>query len=323
MVLYTPLIKTLRKWFPHSNITLLCGNNEAAEIVRGSNIVNDIWVLDKLKFKNYVKILKKSRKKKFDMIVTSYLDRSFKVGVFCWLSGASIRIGYDYKIQKIFYNYRTKLGSKDHEVEQNIRLIKNLSDKGIVKETTFFLKEDDEIFADNYLKTSNPLFGFHPGSGIDVGGNTKRWDVEKFAGVADNLAKKYNAQILIFGGPGEEGLGKKMADNMTVKPVDLTGKLSIKKTAALIKRCSLFITNDSGLMHIAASFGIRVVAIFGPTLYWKNYPWNTKYKIIRKDLTCGPCYEFQRINCDFAACLKEITVDEVYKASKEILNAKK
>ena len=321
MVLYTPVLKTLRSWFPEAKLTLLCGSIQAADVVRGSNMVDDIWILDKTKFKNYINILRRTRKIKFNMVVISYLDKSFKVGMFVWNTQARIRLGYNCGPQKFFYNYRAEVGAKEHEVQQNLRLLNEFNNnKEVIRNTEFFLDIKDKIFADKYLKISKSVFGFHPGAGLDVKGNIlKRWNVEKFAEVADKLADKCNAEIIIFGGQGEENLGKAMSENMKVKPVDLTGKLSIKKTAALIKRCKLFITNDSGLMHIAASFGVPVVAIFGPTLYWKNYPWNTKHKIVRKELDCGPCSQFKNINCKHAVCMEAVTVDEVYKACVELI----
>ncbi|MFC2061474.1 lipopolysaccharide heptosyltransferase II [Elusimicrobiota bacterium] len=321
MVLYTPVLKTLRAWYPDARITLLCGSSAAAEVVRGSNMTDDIWVLDKSDFLNYIKVLHKAKREKFDTVITSYLDKSLKVAVFSWLTGAEKRVGYDSGPQKIFFNHKAQVSERIHEVQQNLNLLKHFdSEKNVIVNTEFFLEEKYNDFAAKHIKTTTFLFGFHPGSGTDIGGNTlKRWPAGKYAEVANMLIKKFDSQVIIFGGPEEKYLGSIMAEKMVREPLDMTGKLSIKETAALIKRCSLFISNDSGLMHIAASFGIPVAAVFGPTLYWKNYPWGTKHKIIRKELDCSPCYQFHSINCKYARCLEEIEVNEVFEACLELI----
>ncbi|MGM0442130.1 MAG: lipopolysaccharide heptosyltransferase II [Elusimicrobiota bacterium] len=319
MVLYTPVIRTLDSRFPGAEITLLCSSREAGAVLEDSNIVDKIIVLDKSKAKNYFTVLKKVRRENIDMVIGSYLDRSFKVGVFAWLTKAYIRVGYRKGLQKFFYNYLTDLRTHEHEVNLNLDLLKPVKGEQVINEPVFKLTDENLKFADNFLESGSEYFGFHPGAGSQIGGGRiKRWAPERFAEVADKLNKKFNSKIIIFGGPGEEDLSQKVENYMKSDAVNAVGKFGLKKTAALIKKCRLFVTNDSGLMHIASAFKVPVAAIFGPTLPWKNHPWNTRYRLIRKKLECSPCYN-KKINCYNQKCLDNITVEEVYKECTELL----
>jgi ADP-heptose:LPS heptosyltransferase len=99
---------------------------------------------------------------------------------------------------------------------------------------------------------------------------------------------------------------------MRKKPVIVAGDTDIRTTAMLIKKCALFISNDSGLMHIATAVKTPVIAIFGPTLWWKNHPWGKENLVIRKNLSCSPCYNYSTIKCRNIRCLETITVGEVF-----------
>lgn len=88
--------------------------------------------------------------------------------------------------------------------------------------------------------------------------------------------------------------------------------MSITQTAAVIQRCNLFISNDSGLMHLAVAVKTPVVAIFGPTIPNKNAPYEGKNVVIRKELPCSPCYEmYKKFRCNDIKCLKLIEIEDV------------
>ena len=124
---------------------------------------------------------------------------------------------------------------------------------------------------------------------------------------------KYTAKIIVFGGPFEKELIKKMSYLMKIKPIIVTNN-TIKQTAALMKRCNILISNDSALAHIATAVKTKVIAIFGPTNFYWNAPYGNKHLVIRKDLPCSPCYiEIGQTNpkCKKLDCLKLITVQDV------------
>ena len=153
--------------------------------------------------------------------------------------------------------------------------------------------------------------GINPGAAF---GAAKRWYPEEFAKVANSL----NADIIIFGGPGEEEMAKAIEDNLKIDNyINLCGKLTIPQLCSHLGGLDMLITNDSGPMHIAASYGVGVVAIIGPTKYSETYPYNTKYKIVTKNLKCAPC---QKRVCPIKTheCMKEIKYTDVLLAIKEL-----
>ena len=164
---------------------------------------------------------------------------------------------------------------------------------------------------------SRPTLGINPGATY---GSAKRWYPAEFAKVANELAKEYD--IIIFGGPGEEDIAKDIEKDLKrgVNYKNLCGKLSIKELCEHIGGLELFITNDSGPMHIASAYNIPLVALFGPTNYKETSPYSKRYKIVSKDLDCAPC---KKRVCplsgkDYHRCMKDIKADDVLRAVEEL-----
>jgi len=189
------------------------------------------------------------------------------------------------------------------------------------------LSEQYNSYVDSILKQELPIYvpklkfkpknydnitvGINPGAAF---GAAKRWYPQEFAKVANRL----NANIIIFGGPGEEEMAKAIEEGLTTKNyINLCGKLSIKELCESIGGLDMLITNDSGPMHIAASYGVDVVSIIGPTSYKHTYPYNTNYKIVTKNLECAPCNK--RV-CPIKShdCMREIKDSDVIEAIREL-----
>ena len=140
-------------------------------------------------------------------------------------------------------------------------------------------------------KSDKKLLGINPGASY---GSAKRWYPEEFAKVASELSKQYD--IVIFGGPGEKDIALDIEKSLSEKGVDnyqnLAGQTSISELIEHIASLDLFITGDSGPMHVAAAFQIPTVAIFGPTKDDETSQWmNKKSIIVKKDLDCQPCMQ--------------------------------
>lgn len=171
-----------------------------------------------------------------------------------------------------------------------------------------------------YIK---PLVFEKPTLGINAGatyGSAKRWYPERFAQVGASFSKDYD--ILIFGGPNEKAMAQEIEDNLKSLGVsnytNIAGKTNIEELCANIAGCSVFITNDSGPMHVAAAYQIPTVAIFGPTKYKETSQWkNSKSKIVRHDLECSPCMK-RECPLKHHDCMKGITAQEVIEAVKSL-----
>lgn len=162
---------------------------------------------------------------------------------------------------------------------------------------------------------ARPTLGLNPGASY---GSAKRWEPEYFAKIASALASKYD--IIIFGGKGEEEICAKISailEQSNIAHENLCGKTSIKELASRIAGLSLFITNDSGPMHIASAFGVKLVALFGPTNWVETSPYSKNAKIVRLELDCQPC---MKRTCPLAhhKCMKELSPELVLCAIKEL-----
>ena len=166
-------------------------------------------------------------------------------------------------------------------------------------------------------KTSLSIVGINPGASY---GSSKRWSPKKFAEVAISLSDQF--EILIFGGPEEVDIALDIENYLIKKGVlnyqNLSGRTTISELVVHISKLDLFITGDSGPMHIAASFQIPTIAIFGPTNDNETSQWmNQKSIIVKKDLACQPCMK-RKCPLIHHDCMKTIKTDDVLNAVKTI-----
>ncbi len=167
------------------------------------------------------------------------------------------------------------------------------------------------------LSNSTPIVGINPGASY---GAAKRWYPEEFAEVGAKLSSRYN--ILIFGGPNEEDTAKDIENLLVNKGVsnyqNLAGKTSIKELMSHISTLDLFITGDSGSMHLAASFQVPTISIFGPTKDNETSQWmNHKSRIVKKNLECQPCMQ-RTCPLKHHNCMKLIQAKDVLEAVKSL-----
>jgi heptosyltransferase-2 len=206
-----------------------------------------------------------------------------------------------------------------HDVEENVSLL-SLIDKDPKNwdAPKVFVTKGEEEFAKNWLVQNNIkkrlLIGMHAGTAIFKNQIKRRWDKDKFGELGRRLVEKYDAQILVFGGEEERDLRLYIKEKIG-KGAKVVSNTTIRQTTTIMSHCSLFISNDSSLMHIAASLRIPCVTIFGPTNPKWVYPYKTNYIIIRENLPCSPCFYYSQkpLSCKWGdfRCIKNISVDRV------------
>ena len=162
-----------------------------------------------------------------------------------------------------------------------------------------------------------PVLGINAGATY---GSAKRWYPEKFAQVASNFSDTFD--IIIFGGPNEVEMANEIEQNLISHDVsnytNLAGKTNIKELCEDIGGCSLFITNDSGPMHVAAAYQVPTVAIFGPTRHKETSQWmNEKSSIVRHEMDCSPCMK-RECPLKHHQCMTTITAEEVIESIKQL-----
>lgn len=183
----------------------------------------------------------------------------------------------------------------------------------------------NKLLAGHAVPEDGVLLGLNPGS---VYGGAKRWLPERFAEAADHIVQNMGTRGLhvdrvwcaIVGAPGEEVLGQRIAGLMQTKPVVLSGKTSLGVLKAVIQRCRLFLTNDTGPMHIASALGVPVVAVFGPTNHAATSPYGEDHILVRTSVDCSPCM-LRECPIDHR-CMTGVTVEQVVRAAEQVLAGK-
>jgi heptosyltransferase-2 len=184
------------------------------------------------------------------------------------------------------------------------------------------LFDDNKIFADNFLEKNNIkendfVVGFHPGCATLKNHIKRRWEPEKFAKLGKRLIKEKNAKIFLFGGPEEDELKSSISALIGSDNSYAIKTKMFLQSIAIMKRCNVFVTNDSALMHVASALGLKVIAIIGPTNPYYIHPWKTEHKIVSLNLDCAPCFYYSpklltcsRTDVQFK-CIKELAVEMV------------
>jgi heptosyltransferase-2 len=329
MIFLTPALKALRKTYPDSKIGFLLGPYGAEKVIERSALIDKKIIVDLEKNKGIsrkIKLVRALRRENFSLSITSTGTNPLKSGLLCYLAGIKYRMGEDIKGKGFFYNLKVAFDENRHEVEGNLNLIQKLGRE--VKDKSLYIHRSPEdknfarkIFADHDLE-GKLVIGMHPGSGIHQAG-FKRWPKEKFALLADRLVNDYNASVIIFGGAEETDLASDINRLMKNDSLIMTGKTTLGQAAALIEKCSLFISNDSGLLHVACAVNPKTIGIYGPTDYKRTGPFSNSAVIVRKGLDCSPCYKGKKVECSGLDCLELITVEEVLEAVGSLLRRDK
>lgn len=341
-IMFTPTLRALRQKFPEAKITLLGTARSYIAPVEGSNLMDEILVFDFAKnsllnlkkLGQRLKFIRQLRREHFDYSITVFPSNKWFFNVFAWLVHAKKMITHRYSTPAIktlagLQNVRIPADPKLHDVDQNLNLLKPLGidPAKVNRRLLFHATDENDRWAENFraqnFERGKVIVGMHIGSSQDYSFAAKRWPLERFAALADRIQKELYAHVLIVAGPDEKEDVIKMKSMMKTRPVVATAAL--KNAAALIKKCRVFVSNDSGLMHIAVAMQTPVVAIFGPTSITRTRPYTDKAEVIfdpeRHSLLKYP-FTTTSAKLDARAgqqCFERITVDQVFAAVKKQL----
>ena len=311
----TATIRNIRRNYPDSFIAciipsrcypILKGNPHLVEIIIFDEKERQRSSLAKLRF---VQLLKS---KKFDVVFL--LHRSFTRALICRLAGIPQRVGYYTKKRGFLLTKRIKPVARDalHRIDYYLNIIEKAGLKVEDRYLEFFIEDKDVKFVDEFLnKKSIGKDGFLVA--INPGGNwlPKRWPEVHWAILADKLITEFGARVIITGSYTDIYTAQKIRDLMKEKPIIASGVFNLKQLGALCKRLDLFITADTGPLHIANALGAkRIIALFGPTSPEITGPYPLKNTaILSKDVGCKiPCYV---VRCKDNRCMKAVTPEDV------------
>ena len=241
--------------------------------------------------------------------------------ILMYASGAGQKIAYkDTSPDPMLYGWKDlnrlitrgpSRGFPKHEVEHQLDILRFLGATPHEFSLEVWTSKEDELFARSILDKhgvahTDPIIAFAPGAAWPF----RRWSSDRFIELGEWLQKNYNTYILIFAGKDEHDLALRIERGLHKgKTVNLAGKTTLREMASILRRCTLFIGNDSGPLHVATAAGIPVVGFYGPGEYERFKPWGSNHETLRLGLSCSPCSQ----NClfDEPRCIKGITVNQV------------
>jgi lipopolysaccharide heptosyltransferase II len=311
----TATIRNIRRNFPDSFIACIVPSR-CYPVLKGNPHLDEVIIFDEkdrhkgiLAQLNFVRLLKGKR---FDTVFL--LHRSFSRALICRLADIPQRFGYHTRKRGFLLTKKIISPKKDtlHRIDYYLNLIEKSGLKVEDRYTEFFISYEDIKFVEDIL-SKNAIHKDDFLVVINPGGNwyPKRWPREYWAELADKLIAEFGAKIVITGAHNDLSLALSIKESMKEKPVIASGVFNLKQFGALTKRADLFITADTGPLHVANAVGAkRIIAIFGPTSAEITGPYPLKNVIILcKDSGCKiPCYE---VHCRDNRCMKAVTPQQV------------
>lgn len=303
-ILFSPTVAELRRAWPTAHIDLLTWNSVEAESLSGSGLVNGCYHLAGSAFKK-LRLLGALRRERYDVSITAIPSNRWQFHLLAFLIGARIRICHAYSFGKwrsLSWLSNNKVDAQEglHDVENNLQLLHalHMDSSQLKPRPVFHIDRASEDMAEQWLREqgigeNDRLVGIH--AGASTGGRNKRWGVDNFAAESNAILNDdSNFKFVLLGGSEEATEREALQSLIKSKNVYIfSGPL--KQTAHIIRRCTHFLSNDSGLMHIAAVFGCRQKAVFVTTSIARTGPWNDKAEIV--DFTEGRLYPYPFHSC--------------------------
>ena len=318
-VMTTPAIGAVRESFPDARITILA-NPLVAELFASHDRVDEVIVYDRkgrhAGLSGRFVMAAELRKRNFDLAVL--LQNAFDAALIARLAGIPRRMGYRTDGRGFLLTHGVTVSPEKKRLHHVDYYLSMLAEWGIITSgkglhLTVTSEEQSALaatLARNGIGGGDFLLGINPGATY---GSAKRWYPERFAKVADDLARHWGAQVVITGGPGEAGIAGEIESVMAGSCLNMAGRTSVRELMALIKRCNFFVTNDSGPMHIAAAFNVPLAAIFGSTDNTTTSPYSERSVVVRSDAACAPCLK-RECPTDHR-CMTAVTAEDVINAA--------
>ena len=297
-VMSLPALEETKRLFPDANITVLA-KPRVAPIFENNPAVSDIFIYDSLGahkgLNGRMRLAGVLRERGFTLAVL--FQNAFEAALIAFLAKIPRRVGYARDLRSVFLTDPVEVTAeikKVHQVFYYLNIIKALGGADVLDPLpNITLTRNEEERADNFLKglgieEGTPIVGASPGASY---GPAKRWSPGNFAYVLDAVSNTTGAAVLIFGSKEDIEIARELSAALSVEHHNLAGKTSLREFMAIAKRLELFLTNDSGPMHIGAALGIPTLAVFGSTSDELTGPLGKRVKVVKEALDCAPCFE--------------------------------
>ncbi len=308
----TPVIRALKRRFPQASISLLVGSYATAELFKNNPSVTETIVFDKTagggRSGVLLKLWRRLRRSKYDLVI-NFQRSNLKT----WFFASAA-----FPCRVLVYRK-----TQDRHVHAVINYLETLAPLGIESPEVSLeitLDDADRAFAEGILgalpNVGHPIVALNPGASHPV----NRWETGCFAELTDRLAESLSARVIIVGGSEDSGLAAEIEAKARLKPFVMTGKTTLRQLAALLERCDILVSGDTGPMHIATAVGTRVVGLFGAADPERTGPIGKGHRVLQADgVSCIPCRSRKCANKVYLACMEKISVKLVYETIREML----
>jgi lipopolysaccharide heptosyltransferase II len=329
-----PAVKALKDYYPSSHIAWVVEEPSQA-LVESQPEIDEVILFPRKSWTNGMRSATKMwwtagealefisdlRRRGFDTVFDFH--GILKSGLISFFSGAPKRIGFDRRFIKegnfLFSNVKVQLQEERvSRYQRNFGLLKGIGLKVNGFRQSLHIPQRDQEYVESFFNSlsipaKSTLIAIHPGTSPKT--LYKRWMPNQYSQLADRLIRELRASIIFTWGPEEfewvESIQKEMKEISFLGPKTE----SLTQLGEVYRRCDLYVGGDTGPMHIASFMGIPVVVIYGPTDPIVNEPLG-QHRKVRKEVGCNPC---RNRSCKELTCLKVITVEDVFQATKEIL----
>lgn len=325
IVLTTPLVRAVRKRFPEARIDFVI-KREFAELMQTNPHLTTVYEYDKWTgIKGLLALARQLRNNRYDLFVD--IHKNFRSYLLRFLTRPAQTVTYSKQIVQRTLLVKTGINRYGKILQIPECYLKSMEPFGVVDDekglelfpTKAHRLKVKSIFQQENLSEGDLAIGFGPIASFPL----KQWPAEKFSELGRQLVWKFDARILLFGGPEETRMIEQIASQIPNAPVVLCGRLSFLESAVAVQRCALFVGNDTGMLHIATAMERKVIALFGPTVEeFGYYPYCAQSIVLSKPLSCRPCTHTGKGTCKISthACMQDIQVAEVFDAVEMMLN---
>jgi lipopolysaccharide heptosyltransferase II len=316
VLLSTPVIENLRFNFPQAEIFFLT-QKYCKEVLTDNPYLDRVLTYDLTTDSSYC-LVQNVRKQKYDLVIDLFCNP--RTAFITFMSRARYKVGYKFRLRSYAYNIKIKpRGGEIHNIDFNLDSLRHLRLEIISRQPFFPLDKIHDEFAEKFFAevelNGKQVIGINPAGTWQ----TKVWYPEKFIELIKLINGNYTF-LLFWGNKNEKAVAEKIR-KQTGKNVLLIPEADLKHMAALIKKCKLFITNDSGPMHIAWVLGVPVAAIFGPTNSKLQGPVGNHTEVIENtSLTCLGCNLTLITDCPYDhSCMKDLAPQYVFDEISRLL----
>ncbi len=334
-VMATPALRGLRELYPDARITALVRVNVKPIVQDLPWVDRVVTVRPKRKGKkgdgrrgDVVGLARRLSRGRFDMAVL--LPNSFKSALVAKMAGCNRIVGYERDGRGFLLSDRMipRKGVGGFvpvpTLDYYLGIVRFLGAGHPSGEMALFTRAEDDVRVDEIFKdvgidaaSGDRLVLLNPGAQKLM----KRWEPARFAAVADVLMEEGDVKVAVTGSPGEREILKAVVDTAKGEVINLAERgMNLRLLKSVVKKSALMVTNDTGPRHIAAAMGTPVVTLFGPTgPEWTTIDFEHEREIVA-DGICEVCLKEKWAKS--GKCMHRISVDEVVKASRELLSAR-